>query len=119
MPGMMTMELKLSGGDYAVTDGRLDTVSGAAEILQRVLMKLAARRGSFAPMPDFGSRLHLLPEVKTSERAALCEAYVAEALAGEPEVAISSVGVSEAGGALRVALTLRYKGDDLDLALSI
>jgi len=113
------MELKLSGGDYAVTEGRIETVSGAEEILQRVLMKLAARRGGFAPLPNFGSRLHLLPGVRKSERAALCEAYIAEALADEPEVAISSVGVSEAGGEIRIALALRCRGGELDLSLSV
>jgi len=113
------MELKLSGSDYAVSEGKLSSVSGAEEILQRVLMKLTAKRGGFAPMPEFGSRLHLLPGAKKSERAALSEAYVAEALAGERDISISSLNVSEAGGEIRIALTLRYKGNDFDLALSV
>lgn len=113
------MELKIFGGDYAVAEGSLSSVSGAGEILQRVLMKLTARRGGVGPMPGFGSRLYLLPGVKKTERAALCEAYIAEALADESDIAVSSVTVSEAGGEIRIALKLRYKGGDLDVALSV
>lgn len=113
------MELKIIGGDYAVSEGRLCSVSGADEILQRVLMKLTAKRGGFPPMPDFGSRLYLLPGVKKTERAALCEAFIAEALTGEQEVAVSSVSLSEVGDEIRIALSLRYKGGDLDVALSL
>jgi hypothetical protein len=99
------MELKIIGGDYAVSEGRLCSVSGADEI--------------FPLMPDFGSRLYLLPGVKKTERAALCEAFIAEALTGEQEVAVSSVSLSEVGDEIRIALSLRYKGGDLDVALSL
>jgi len=113
------LELKLNGSDYAVSDGCLASVSGAEEILQRVLMKLTARRGGFALMPEFGSRLYLLPGVKKTERAQLAEAYIAEALSEESDISVSSVSVSEAGGEIRIALGLRYKGGDLDVTLSL
>lgn len=56
------MELKFDGGDYVRSGcGGFATVSGRDEALQRALMRLSARRGSFFPLPDFGSELHKLP----------------------------------------------------------
>ena len=52
------MELRLKDGKYDSIGARLCTVSGAEELAQRVMMKLAARRGSFWPLPDYGSRLY-------------------------------------------------------------
>ena len=55
------MELKIKDRDY-VADGAggLVRVSGWDELLERVLFKLSVRRGSFALVPELGSKLHLL-----------------------------------------------------------
>ena len=50
------MELKLENGDY-LPDGHGGLQQAEEELLQRVLSRLSARRGSFPFLPDFGSRL--------------------------------------------------------------
>lgn len=83
------MELKLSGGSYVPrADGGLETVSGSEEAAQRVLMKLAARRGGFYPLPEYGSRLYTLCRLKPSEREAAAGQLIAEALADEKDVRV-------------------------------
>ena len=87
------MELKFIDGKYVPTSyGGLQTVSGREELLQRALMRLSARRGAFFLLPDFGSSLHTLFSVKKSQRAALAQRMVYEALA--PESALNVTGVS-------------------------
>lgn len=55
------MELKLVDGAYVLgAGGRMSRVTKAEEIAQRVMMKLTARRGGFAPLPEYGSALHTL-----------------------------------------------------------
>ena len=78
------MELFLDRGDY-LPDGKGGFVraTGGKELLQRVLFKLTARRGSFPLIPELGSRLYLLPREKKSRWAVLGGQYVAEALADE------------------------------------
>ncbi len=58
------MELAMQNGDY-VPDGvgGLRRVSGREALLQRVLFKLAARRGAFPFREDLGSRLWQLPQL--------------------------------------------------------
>lgn len=48
--------------------GGVETVSGAEETAVRITMKLTARRGGFPLLPDYGSRLYQLAQVKPSER---------------------------------------------------
>lgn len=86
------MELKLENGQY-VTDhsGKPETVSGWAALLQRAQMRLAAKRGSFLPDPEYGSRLYRLGTLKASQRASAARLYAAEALKEEPELRIGSV----------------------------
>lgn len=95
------MELRLVNGKYVTAaQGGFETVSGSAELAQRIEMKLCARRGGFALMPQFGSRLYLLPAVRASEREAAARQYIAEALADEPQVELD-------------AITLTYVGDSV------
>jgi len=97
------MELKLENGDYVpAANGELARVDGNEALLQRALMRLQARRGGFAALPDYGSRLHTLCRLKPGERAAAARAYAVEALAAEPEMEVGEVRYAEdgAGGAL-------------------
>ena len=54
-------EWKLKDGDF-VPDGTGDfcRLEGSEAVLQRVLFKLTARRGSFPFLPELGSQLHRL-----------------------------------------------------------
>lgn len=88
------MELKLQNGRYLPGPRGARTVSGPEETAQRVMMKLTARRGGFAPLPEYGSRLYaLLRTAKPSEYQTAAMECVAEALAEEPDVTVNAVEV--------------------------
>ena len=97
--------LKLVNGDYVPQGNGLETVEGDGALLQRVLMKLTARRGQFPWMADFGSRLWTLGRLRPAERQAAAEQYVLEALADEAGLTVDSVTLTESGG--RGTLTVR------------
>ena len=106
------MELRLSDGKYtALSRGGLESVSGSEELKQRIEMKISARRGGFMLMPEFGSRLYLLPAVKPMQRKAAAEQYIAEALAGEDGLSIEDVELLDMGdGRIKLNLRLRKGG---------
>ncbi len=80
------------------------------ELLQRIKMKLQVRRGAFLPMPDYGSRLYLLSQTKTSNRETAARQYVSEALADEANLELSSLELKEtADGNAVLYLIFKYK----------
>ena len=115
----MSMELKLINGDY-VPDGMggLQKVTGSEELLQRVLFKLQARRGGFAPFHDLGSRLYLLGREKASGRQSAAEQYIKEALSGEP-VTLERVRITEKEEGPFLEAELCYGGGSLPLLLEL
>lgn len=115
------MELKLENGRYVPnTQGSLERVSGKEELLQRIRMKLTARRGGFAAMPDFGSRLYLLGRTRPSERSSVAAQYVAEALADEKGLRLESLRLTDRGdGSADLALSFTASGEALQLETRI
>ena len=67
--------LRMKNGDYVPKGSGLETVSGSEAVLQRVLLRLTARRGAFPFMESFGSRLWTLGQLKAAERQAAAEQY--------------------------------------------
>ena len=114
------MELLLKNGDY-LPDGKGGFVRavGGEELLQRVLFKLAARRGGFPLMPDLGSRLFELHRHKESQRESLARQYVSEALRDEEELTVEQVKVIPAGEGLSVVVSLRYQGELMDITVEV
>ena len=101
------MELKLRDGKYVLSDAGLpERVRGAEEVLQRALMRLAARRGTFWPDPEYGSRLYTLGRIKAGQRDSAARLFVAEALEKEPEITVREVRFTpnEDGGSVAVVL---------------
>lgn len=115
------MELKLENGEYSARAyGGTETVSGTEETLQRVLMRLKARRGGFLPMPEFGSRLHELCGMKKSDRGSYAKQFVFEALSPEKDVSVLGVEYSEDGdGVGKVSAELRIGGDELTVSVDV
>lgn len=114
-------ELFLRDGDY-VPDGKggFSTVSGGEELLQRVLLRLLARRGGSPFLPDFGSRLYLLSRAKPGERSALAKQYVTEALADEADLVITDVTLAEGeDGNGTLTVTLNWQGEELALTVEV
>lgn len=107
------MEIKLQDGQYISShiQGGVETVSGLEEMIQRILLKLTARRGSFLPMPQFGSRLHTLCHVRPGQRRAIAEQYVKEALWDETDLEIEDVSlVYPDGESAELTIQLNLQG---------
>ena len=116
------MDIQLTDGRYAASPlGGFRTVRGAQELGQRIVMKLTARRGGFAVLPDYGSRLPLLLRAKASERNTTARQLVAEALADEPGLTLDSLelGEPDASGALGVALTFLYEDSLISVSTKV
>ena len=102
-------ELELRDEDY-VADGAggLRRVTGDAALLQRVLFRLTARRGTFPFWETLGSRLWQLGRVSPAGRQAAARQYVAEALAEEPVQVDKVVGQVDILPTLSNLLGLEY-----------
>ena len=114
------MELQMRQGDY-VPDGAggFRTLTGREEMLQQVLFLLTARRGKFPLIPELGSRLYQLGREKPSARAALAEHYAAEALAGETDIAVTGVTLTEENENLRIRVDLEWRGESASVTVEV
>ena len=108
------MERALINGEY-VPDGTggLTTLTGAEEVLARVLFRLTARRGGHPFLPGLGSRLYRILREKPSARQALAAQYAAEALEEEADLKLKQVEWldTETGG--QVTVRLDWQGETL------
>lgn len=107
-------------GDY-LPDGKggFCRAEGRAELLQRVLWKLTARRGRFPFLPQLGSRLYTLTREKPSAWVPLARQYAAEALADEADLTVTGVEAAEAEGRLALTIRLDWRGQSLDVKLEV
>jgi len=112
------MELKLENGRYISAMGELAVVGGAEELRQRILMKLCARRGSFLPLPEYGSRLHLLHRCGKAQREAAARQYIAEALEGEG-LELESLQLTQTGDRLHLSMVFRAENGPVRLETTI
>lgn len=113
------MALAFRDGDY-IPDGNggFRTVSGGAEVLERILWKLSVRRGSFPLLPELGSDLHLLGRFPEKERRALAERYVRQALQDE-SVTVTDVKLTAAEGKGELRIGLLYAGQALTAVMEV
>ena len=114
------MELKIKDRDYVADGmGSLVRVSGWDELLERVLFKLSVRRGSFALVPELGSKLHLLWREKGGNRTSAAKQYAAEALADEEGLTVTGVELAEKGDVLNLRVLLRYGEEEGEAVVTI
>lgn len=113
------MELALKDGDYVREGAGLRRVGGEEALLQRVLFRLTARRGTFPFLKELGSRLWQLGRLPAAERQTAARAYVAEALAEEKGLLVEQVTLIPLadGGQLTVELT--YEGQALRVTAAL
>ena len=114
------MELKIRNGDYvALENGGMEMVEGSAELIQRVLYRLTARREGFPFIPTLGSTLQL-GRVNAQECSSAAEAAVREALHEEEDLDVTGVTLDNAAqGLYTLRVALQYKGDPIEVALTI
>jgi phage baseplate assembly protein W len=114
------MELALRDGDY-VPDyaGGLQRATGREALLQRVLFRLTARRGTFPFREDLGSRLWQLGQVAASARQAAANQSVAEALAEETELTVEEVTLVQQETGAELTAELSYEGETLSVTVEL
>ena len=115
------MGLSLRNGDY-VPDGTggLRRTEGREALLEQVLFRLTARRGTFPFLPELGSRLWQLGQLPAARRQSAAEQYVAEALAEEPGLTVAGVALEELPeGRAAVTAELLWEGETLSATVEI
>lgn len=114
------MELELRNGDYVRAGGAgLRRVDGQEALLQRVLIRLTARRGTFPFWETLGSRLWQLGRMPSGARLSAARQYVAEALAEERELTVENVSLTEYDGRGFLTVELTWQGEPLSVTLDI
>lgn len=84
----------LIGGDHSTDSRRIPIkITGERELIQRALLRLCIRKGSFAEDPELGSDLHKLQGVYGENTGRLAQSYVQEALLPMTGLSVSSVRV--------------------------
>lgn len=112
------MSILLERRDY-VSDGvgSIASVNGGSALLSDVLFRLTARRGGFALLPEFGSRMYTLRNEKPSQRSALARQYAAEALVDLKDVTVTDASVTDSGERLTIRVELAWQGEPLAVEL--
>jgi len=94
-------------------------VSGQDALLQRVLFRLAARRGSFPFWEELGSQLWKLGQLTAAARQAAAKQYVTEALADEAALTVENVTLYQRGDQASLTVELSYGGELLSVTMDI
>ena len=115
------MEIRLDNGEYVLDDlGATRRVTGDEEVLQRVTMRLQARRGTFSPDRTYGSRLWTLGRLPKSQRPGAARQFAAEALSDEKDVELLNVSYVETGDEdALITVTLGVGGRETEISINI
>ena len=114
------MELTIRNGDY-VSDGAagLCRVQGREALLQRVLFRLCAKRGTFPFLETLGSRLWQLGQLPAFARQSAAKQYVTEALAEERGLSVEDVILTQTGEHGVLTVELSYEGERLSVTVDL
>ena len=110
------MSLLLKERDYeADGNGGVAVVRNGEAMVNEVLFRLTARRGSFPFLPDLGSRMGQLRREKSSAWETLAEQFAVEALAGLDGVSVTGTAVRRERDGLMVTVKLMWQGTALSV----
>ena len=114
------MSLLLDERDYVADgNGGVTVVRDGEALVNEVLFRLAARRGSFPFLPELGSRMGQLRREKPSAWETLAQQFAAEALAGLDCVAGTGAAVRQEQDALSVTVKLLWQGTALSVTAQL
>ena len=105
------MAVLMKNRDYAAAGDSVASVSGGEALVNEVLFRLTAKRGSYPLMPELGSCLYLLRREKPTARKSLACQYAAQALEGLNDLRVVGADVTETGDCLLVTVELEWQGD--------
>lgn len=106
------MDTAIANGDFLLDDrGRPLAITGMQEILQRILIRLTVKKGSFIFDPDLGSNLYTL---KTSGLSAKGDALklVREALQDMKGISVENVSLTPTNGGDRMELYVQVSAGE-------
>ena len=113
------MSLLMEQKDYVKAGGGVTSVSGGEALVNEVLFRLTARRGSLPLMPELGSRLYLLSREKPSGRQMLARRYAEEALAELSDLTVKGAAVAQKDSRLWVTVELEWHGEPLSVECEV
>ena len=113
------MGLLMEHRDYVKAGGTVAGVSGGEGLINEVLFRLTARRGSCPLMPGLGSRLYLLSREKPSDWQVLARRYAEEALAELSGLTVLKANVTRSGDRLWVTVDLEWRGELLSVECEV
>lgn len=116
------MDTLLRNGDHVKNGcGLPQSIEGADELIQRMLLRLHIRKGSFSLDPQLGSNLHRMPvgEGEACDRLALGYAQEALAPTGASVLSAACTLSPSSPGRLSVRLEVRLDGQTLPLEVEI
>ena len=114
------MSLLLRERDYTADgNGGVAVVRDGEELLNEVLFRLTARRGSFPFLPELGSRMDGLRREKPSDWETLARQFAVEALNDLEDVAVTGAAVRRERDALMVTVELLWQGEQLSVTAQL
>lgn len=113
------MGLLIENRDYVPAGDSVASVNGGEGLVNEVLFRLSAKRGSYPLMPSLGSRLYLLRREKPSDRQSLARQYAAEALAQLKDVTVIQANTVQDGDRLWATVELEWQGDLLSVECEV
>ena len=114
------MSLLLKDRDYAADgNGGVAVVRDTEALLNEVLFRLTARRGSFPFLPELGSRMERLKREKPSSWEGLARQFAVEALDDLDGVTVVEAKVSREQDALTVTVELLWQGEQMSAAVQL
>lgn len=115
------MDILLKNGQHAVDDlGAPIEIFDTSEIIQRAIIRLSVKKGSFPHDPELGSELYKLhrSNSKTTQNEAL--SYVQEALRPIPEIEVLSAHCSfPYRELLKLEIEIKYNKNILQIEVSL
>lgn len=114
------MSLLLKERDYAADgNGGVTVVRDGDAVVNEVLFRLTARRGSFPFLPELGSRMEQLRREKPSAWESLARQFAVEALAGLDGVTVTGAAVRRERDALMVTVAVLWQNTSLSVTVQL
>lgn len=115
------MDTAISNGDFLLDSRhRPIKISGVQEFLQRALIRLSIKKGSFIYNKDLGSRLYTLSSQENNMQSKALS-LVCEALNDMTETVVRNVSTEfiDNGEKLTLEVTLSINGSEEDVVITI
>ena len=111
------MDTLLENGSHALDERGLPmAITGLRALIQRLLIRLSVRKGSFLPDPTLGSELYRLPCSGGEQTNRLALHYAQQALLPEPGARVEQAVCRLAGeGSLAVSVTVKINNHSYPL----